>query len=78
MSTICMDSAAETVLNKNIKLSNDALNVLVGPEGGWHLSDLASIQCQRFKIGSRILRADTAAILSVGIIQFLKGDLSTN
>lgn len=52
--------------------------VLLGPEGGLSPPDLEAIDAAgfaRFRLGPRILRADTAAIAACAIVQRLWGDL---
>jgi 16S rRNA (uracil1498-N3)-methyltransferase len=51
---------------------------LVGPAGGWEPAEAARIQAAGFEaagLGPRILRAETAAIAAVTVLQFLWGDL---
>jgi 16S rRNA (uracil1498-N3)-methyltransferase len=46
----------------------------VGPEGGWHESETRAALSAGFRLihmGSRILRAETAAITSTALVQFL-------
>ena len=52
---------------------------LVGPAGGWEPAEAARIQAAGFEaagLGPRILRAETAAIAAVTLLQALWGDLS--
>ena len=61
-------------------LSDDVRNisVLIGPEGGFTLDEAAAIQAaggQPVTLGPRILRAETAAIAAMSIVQYEKGDL---
>lgn len=52
--------------------------LLLGPEGGFSEADLAAIDAAgftRFRLGPRILRADTAAIAACTLAQSLWGDL---
>ena len=51
---------------------------LVGPAGGWEPAEAARIQAAGFEaagLGPRILRAETAAIAAVTMLQILWGDL---
>jgi 16S rRNA (uracil1498-N3)-methyltransferase len=51
---------------------------LVGPAGGWEPAEAARIQAAGFEtagLGPRILRAETAAIAAVTVLQLLWGDL---
>jgi 16S rRNA (uracil1498-N3)-methyltransferase len=52
---------------------------LVGPEGGWTQEEVSLARKAGFipiKLGQRILRTETAAIILVGILQYELGDLS--
>ena len=51
---------------------------LVGPAGGWEPAEAARIQAAGFQpagLGPRVLRAETAAIAAVTVLQLLWGDL---
>jgi 16S rRNA (uracil1498-N3)-methyltransferase len=51
--------------------------ILVGPEGGFHPEEIARAENRGFmavSLGPRILRAETAALVILGIAQFLWGD----
>ncbi len=53
--------------------------VLVGPEGGFTKNEVELAKTRGFipiKLGQRILRTETAAILIVGILQYELGDLA--
>ncbi|MEJ7708556.1 MAG: 16S rRNA (uracil(1498)-N(3))-methyltransferase [Pyrinomonadaceae bacterium] len=55
------------------------LTALVGPEGGWEDAEIAYARaagCQVVTLGGRILRAETAAIAVVVLLQHLFGDLN--
>jgi len=57
------------------------LLLLVGPEGGFSPEEEQIAQGQGFlRVGSgpRVLRAETAAILAVGLVQYAFGDLGGN
>lgn len=54
------------------------LSLLIGPEGGFteeeiHLAQ--QHQVQSIRLGPRVLRTETAAIVALGIVQMLYGDL---
>lgn len=54
------------------------LSLFIGPEGGWDEIDRKRFQeahIRRVKLGSRILRAETAAIAVLAIIQYQIGDM---
>ena len=55
-----------------------AVLVAVGPEGGFTVDEAEAARSRGFEpvqIGRRILRAETAAIAAVALVQFLWGDL---
>ena len=57
-----------------------ALAAAVGPEGGWSPRERAQFHEAGFiplRLGPRILRTETAAIVSTALFQFLSGDLVT-
>ncbi len=58
--------------------SANSVSFLVGPEGGLEREEIEVLEKQGFKpiyLGKRILRAETAAIAGMAIIQFIWGDL---
>lgn len=64
----------------NILSKNDfhKVNIILGPEGGFEKSEvnlLASKNAKSVSLGKRILRAETATISLISILQYLKGDL---
>lgn len=57
----------------------DFVNLIVGPEGGFSKEEIESLKEQgahSASIGNRILRAETAALALVSILQYEKGDLN--
>lgn len=54
------------------------LAVLIGPEGGFDPSERAALMAQpsivRLSLGARILRADTAAVAALALVQAVLGD----
>jgi 16S rRNA (uracil1498-N3)-methyltransferase len=58
------------------------LAVLIGPEGGFDESERALIgrreRTLRLSLGPRILRADTAAVAALALVQAALGDWSVN
>jgi 16S rRNA (uracil1498-N3)-methyltransferase len=55
-----------------------AVLIVVGPEGGFTVDEAEAARSQGFapvQIGKRILRAETAAIVALALVQFLWGDL---
>lgn len=58
--------------------SDSSIAVAVGPEGGFSAEDIAVAETAGFiavSVGPRILRAETAAIAALAIIQYESGDL---
>ncbi len=58
--------------------SANSVSFLVGPEGGLEREEIGVLEKKGFKpiyLGKRILRAETAAIAGMAIIQFIWGDL---
>jgi 16S rRNA (uracil1498-N3)-methyltransferase len=58
--------------------SANSVSFLVGPEGGLEREEIEVLEKKSFKpiyLGKRILRAETAAIAGMAIIQFIWGDL---
>ncbi len=55
--------------------------LLVGPEGGWDPSERLQLDAagvRRVRLGPRVLRAETAAVAGLTLIQFHWGDLARN
>lgn len=55
-----------------------AIALAIGPEGGWRDEELAQADANGFlsvTLGARILRAETAALAAVGILQSRLGEL---
>ncbi|MFY9221626.1 MAG: 16S rRNA (uracil(1498)-N(3))-methyltransferase [Blastocatellia bacterium] len=64
---------------KDLKLENNAINLIVGSEGGWTAKELKEASLANFylaNLGKRILRAETAAVTAVVLLQHLFGDLN--
>jgi 16S rRNA (uracil1498-N3)-methyltransferase len=58
--------------------SGASILVLVGPEGGWREEEVATAEkagCIPITLGPKILRAETAAMLAIGILQYRLGEL---
>jgi 16S rRNA (uracil1498-N3)-methyltransferase len=59
-------------------ITNSSALVLVGPEGGWADEEVAlalESNWQVVTLGGRTLRAETAAIVAVTLVQHKFGDL---
>ena len=56
----------------------EAVLIVIGPEGGFTAEEAKMAQRQGFEpveLGRRILRAETAAVTAIALVQFLWGDL---
>lgn len=74
--TICLSSEGGTIALDSLLFQEQDLNLLVGPEGGWHAEELDAIEGEKVHLGPRILRSDTTAVTAVSILQYLFGDLN--
>ncbi|GBE12370.1 ribosomal RNA small subunit methyltransferase E [bacterium BMS3Bbin14] len=57
---------------------SDSICLLLGPEGGFHQEEIEyarALGFQTVSLGRRTLRAETAALAAVAIVQFLSGNL---
>lgn len=75
---LLLDPAAETSPRMLARPLQNAVTLLVGPEGG--LSDTERLHARRsgflgMRLGPRILRTETAGLVALSIIQSLWGDL---
>ncbi|MFZ1772699.1 MAG: 16S rRNA (uracil(1498)-N(3))-methyltransferase [Rhizobiaceae bacterium] len=74
------DESAETnnPLPALSAISESRLGLLIGPEGGFSDAERASLRQKSFvtaiPLGPRILRADTAAVAALAVLQAVKGD----
>jgi len=74
------DAAVSNPVEALAKLGNNqaGVAVIVGPEGGFTDQERALVaaheRCVRVSLGPRILRADTAAVAALAIVQSVLGD----
>ena len=74
------DEAAEVAdpLAALAKLRGARLAVLIGPEGGFSVEERAMLKGKPFalalSLGPRILRADTAAVAALALVNAVAGD----
>jgi 16S rRNA (uracil1498-N3)-methyltransferase len=57
---------------------DESIMITIGPEGGWNQEELLLARGQGYRtisLGSRILRAETAAVAAVSILQSRLGEL---
>jgi 16S rRNA (uracil1498-N3)-methyltransferase len=70
--------AADSVTSLRAAAGNGPLAVLIGPEGGFDPAErediLAMPATVRVSLGPRILRADTAAVAALALVQAVVGD----
>jgi len=74
---IYLDPRAEQSLAETMPASGTALDILIGPEGGFSDSEIRSMQenhCQGVRLGSRVLRTETAGPAVIAALQALAGD----
>jgi len=61
--------------------SHSPVSALIGPEGGWSVDELETLNESGWKavtLGPRVLRTETAAIVAITLIQHAMGDLSSD
>jgi len=66
-----------TQLMSSIKNINQQCHIMVGPEGGFHDSEVKLAEKHGFhsvQIGRRILRTETAALAALSLMQYIQGD----
>jgi 16S rRNA (uracil1498-N3)-methyltransferase len=72
------DSATDNPLPVLQRISEKKLGLLVGPEGGFSEAERRQLRSLHFvsaiPLGPRILRADTAAVAALAVIQATVGD----
>ena len=69
---------AESPIETLASLSGGSLSLLVGPEGGFSMEERSRLQSEAgataISLGPRILRADTAAVAALAVVQAVAGD----
>ena len=60
----------------NVSQGIREISVFVGPEGGFSEVDLYDIQQPLCFLGQRLLKAETAAITAINILQYMCGDMN--
>jgi 16S rRNA (uracil1498-N3)-methyltransferase len=72
------DAASDTPVQTLEKLKGKRIGLLIGPEGGFSDEERTLLHKQSFvvpiSLGPRILRADTAAVAALAVIQSIIGD----
>ncbi|MDX2470580.1 MAG: RsmE family RNA methyltransferase [SAR324 cluster bacterium] len=72
--TLVFDTSGERKSLKDLNLPKTNLNLILGPEGGFSKGELPDTY-PAYHLGPRILRADTAALAVLSILQFSLGDM---
>ncbi len=73
------DATKKISLSTVQRISDFPVHILIGPEGGFTKNETALAESKGFiitSLGKRILKAETAAISAITLVQFLLGDLS--
>ncbi len=74
----CGDPAAALGEHRRTAPADAAIAVMIGPEGGFHPDEREQVlrvpNCLRLSLGPRILRADTAAVAALALVQAVLGD----
>jgi 16S rRNA (uracil1498-N3)-methyltransferase len=76
---VLLEPDAQQALSQQVRAAS-AMAVLIGPEGGFTAEELARAREQGFtacRLGPRVLRAETAPLAALAVIQVLAGDLQT-
>lgn len=76
---IAWEQELATPLDASFSTPPGPILLLVGPEGGLHPDEVELLSLQAatiFSLGSRILRAETAALAAISITQYLAGNLN--
>jgi 16S rRNA (uracil1498-N3)-methyltransferase len=77
---IILDPTSSKTFNE-INPQDRNIDILIGPEGGFNNKEIEAADRNKFvrvSMGPRILRAETAAISAISIIQSLWGDMSAD
>jgi 16S rRNA (uracil1498-N3)-methyltransferase len=76
------ERATQGDVRGNVQGDVQGIDVLIGPEGGFAEEERATLLRQpntrRLSLGPRILRADTAAVAALALVQAALGDWNEN
>jgi 16S rRNA (uracil1498-N3)-methyltransferase len=75
---VLLEPGAEQALSELAQRACSGMTLLIGPEGGFAADELALAREHRFtacRLGPRVLRAETAPLAALAVIQALAGDL---
>lgn len=72
------DPVAALIEHRRRAPAGRAMALIIGPEGGFHADERSEVlrrpNCLRLSLGPRILRADTAAVAALALVQAVLGD----
>jgi 16S rRNA (uracil1498-N3)-methyltransferase len=75
---VMLDPRATTTLAGAARAARTTAALLIGPEGGWSDTEIATAQrhgCTAVRFGPRVLRTETAALAAIATLQAWNGDL---
>jgi 16S rRNA (uracil1498-N3)-methyltransferase len=76
---VAFDAGAGAPLAEALPTGGEGVLAVVGPEGGLSGDELRACLgggCRLASLGPRVLRAETAAVVAVALIQHLRGDIA--
>jgi 16S rRNA (uracil1498-N3)-methyltransferase len=72
--TIFLSLTDQSLPLSRLELTGEMINVIIGPEGGWSEREITTNRYPTFHLGPRTLRADTASLAVISILQYRFGD----
>lgn len=75
---LLLDPTAQTRWQNFSKPSDGEIALLIGPEGGLSIQEIAAAKAVSFQglsLGPRVLRTETATLAALSVLQALEGDL---
>jgi len=78
--TLVLHHRAEASLD-DLPIPQGPVSLLIGPEGGLSDGEIATAEAAGFvpvKLGPRVLRTETAALVALSVLQWLWGDLAVS
>jgi len=72
------EAIKKTSVSPGLPFTGSPVHLFIGPEGGYTKGEIAFAEekgIQVVSLGRRILRAETAALSAVALVQFLLGDM---
>jgi 16S rRNA (uracil1498-N3)-methyltransferase len=77
---VVLEPDAEQPLSQTVR-KGSAMTLLIGPEGGFSDEELEAARAHRFtpcRLGPRVLRAETAPVAALAVLQALAGDFQAH